>query len=243
MPVTRPSPGDAPEPATYDSLENQVALVTGANRGIGRVIARELAARDARVFAGVRSASYDVPDGCESVVLDVTQRGDIQAAINRVGNEAGRLDVLVNNAAVSPEREPITEVGSDRLDRAFSVNLRGPTLLAKHAVEPMSETEGPRIVNLSSNMGKLAGGSSAGSPGYRITKTGINGLTGYLHREYADEGLLANSVTPGWVATDMGGQQAPRTPEKGAETPVWLASLRPETVGGAFWKDKRVIRW
>ena len=243
MPVRRPAPGDQPAPATYDSLDGQVALVTGANRGIGHEIATRLADRGATVFAGARRHGATVPDGCERVTLDVTQRGDMEAAINRIGEEAGRLDVLVNNAAVSPEREPITAVNTDQLDRSLSVNLRGPMLLAKYALPAMLETDGPRIVNVSSNMGKLAGGDSAGSPGYRITKTGINGLTGYLHREYAADGLLANSVTPGWVATDMGGQEAPRTTEKGAETPVWLASLRPETVGGAFWKDREVIEW
>lgn len=243
MPVTRPEPGEGPEPATYDTLEGQVALVTGANRGIGREIAARLSDRGATVFAGARRRNATVPEACERVTLDVTQRGDMEAAINRIGDEAGRLDVLVNNAAVSPERVPITDVTTDELDRSFSVNLRGPTVLAKYALPAMLETDGPRIVNLSSGMGTLSGGDSAGSPGYRITKTGINGLTGYLHREYAEEGLLANSVSPGWVATDMGGEEAPRTPAKGAETPVWLASLRPETVGGAFWKDKEVIEW
>ena len=243
MSIRRPQPGETPEPATYDTLDGQVALVTGANRGIGWEIASELQTLGATVFAGVRSTSYDVPDGCTPVLLDVTQRGDIQAAINTIGDEARRLDVLVNNAAAEPERDPLTEVGSDELDNLFSVNLRGPTLLAKHALPPMLETEGPRIVNVSSNMGKLTSGDSGGSPGYRITKTGLNGLTGYLHREYADEGLLANSVTPGWVATKLGADGAPRSPEKGAETPVWLATLKPETVGGVFWKDKEVIEW
>ncbi len=243
MSIVRPEPGDRPTPATYDTLDGQVALVTGANRGIGQRIAARLVDRGATVFAGARRREVTVPDGCERVTLDMAQRGDMEAAINRIGDEAGRLDVLVNNAAVSPEREPITEVTTDELDRSFSVNLRGPTMLAKYALPAMLTTDGPRIVNVSSNMGKLSGGDSAGSPGYRITKTGINGLTGYLHREFADEGLLANSVTPGWVATNMGGEEAPRTPEKGAETPVWLASLRPETVGGAFWKDKQVIEW
>jgi NAD(P)-dependent dehydrogenase (short-subunit alcohol dehydrogenase family) len=241
--VDRPEPGSAPDPPLYDSLDGQVALVTGANRGIGREVARELAALDATVYAGVRSVTYDVPDGCAALPLDVSQEGEIQAAINRIGDEAGRLDVLVNNAGVGSFGDPLHEERTADVDRALSVNLRGPTLLSKYALPPLLETAGPRIVTLSSGMGALGEEQSGGSPAYRITKTGVNGLTAYLHGEYADEGLLANAVCPGWVATDMGGEQAPREPAEGAATPVWLARLRPDTVGGAFWRDRQVLPW
>lgn len=241
--TTRPTPGTEPAPATYDSLDGQVALVTGANRGIGEETARRLAERGATVFAGVRSVTYDVPDGCESLVMDVTQEGDVQNAINEIGDQAGRLDILVNNAGYGSFDEPLHEEETATIDRTISVNLRGPMLLAKYAVPPMLEQSGPRVVNLSSGMGAVGEEQSGGAPSYRISKTGLNGLTAYLHGEYADDGLLANAVCPGWVQTEMGGEDAPRDVATGAETPVWLASLRPDTVGGAFWRDREVVDW
>ena len=235
-------PTTPPEPDLYDDLSGQVALVTGANRGIGREIARNLDDLGATVYAGVRSVTADVPEGLRKVALDVTQEGDVQAALNRIGDEAGRLDVLVNNAAVAGSGGPLHETRTADLDHALSVNLRGPMLLCKYAIPPLLRQESPRIVNLSSGMGALGEAQSGGSPGYRVTKTGLNGLTRYLHGEYADEGLLANSACPGWVSTEMGGEAAPRSPAEGAETPTWLARFR-SGPGGLFWRDKEVIDW
>jgi NAD(P)-dependent dehydrogenase (short-subunit alcohol dehydrogenase family) len=241
--TTRPEPGTAPEPELYDSLDGQVALVTGANRGLGEEIASQLVELGATVFAGVRSVTYDVPDGCESLVMDVTQEGDVQNAINQIGDEAGRLDILVNNAGYGSFDDPLHEEETATIDRTISVNLRGPMLLAKYAVPPLLEQDGPRIVNLSSQMGSLSEKQPGGAASYRISKTGINGLTAYLHGEYADEGLLANAVCPGWVQTRMGGEDAPRDVASGAETPVWLTRLKPDTVGGALWHDREVVDW
>ena len=231
-----------PEPTLYDDLDGQVALVTGANRGIGREIARGLADRGATVFAGVRSVRYDLPDEFERVLLDVSQEGDVQEAVNAVGDEAGRLDILVNNAGVAHSEGPLDDERTAHVDETISVNLRGPMLLCKYALPPLLRTETPRIINVSSGMGALSGDQSGGSPSYRVTKTGLNGLTKYLHGEYGSDGLIANSVCPGWVRTGMGGEEADRPPEKGAETPVWLACFR-DGPGGRFWRDKRVIDW
>jgi NAD(P)-dependent dehydrogenase (short-subunit alcohol dehydrogenase family) len=99
------------------------------------------------------------------------------------------------------------------------------------------------VVNVSSGMGALGQGMSGGSPGYRVSKTGLNGLTAYLHGEYGDEGLLANVACPGWVETDMGGPNAPKSPVEGADTPLWLATFRPGSPAGLFWRDRAVIDW
>jgi NAD(P)-dependent dehydrogenase (short-subunit alcohol dehydrogenase family) len=231
------------DPPLYDDLDGQVALVTGANRGIGERVARNLAALGATVYAGSRSARNEVPDGCERVLLDVTQAGDVEAAFDRVAEEFGRLDVLVNNAGVGGPDGDVAEMDTAGLDRTLSVNLRGPMLCCRHAVPLLLDAEAGRVVNVSSGMGALCEGQSGGSPAYRVSKTGLNGLTAYLHGEYGDEGLLANSVCPGWVRTDMGGPEADRPVEAGAETPTWLARFAPGAPGGRFWRDREVVDW
>ena len=243
MPPRRPTPGSEPAPATYDSLDGQVALVTGANRGIGAEIARRLAELGARVYAGTRSVRNEVPENCEAVPLDVTQEGDVEAAITQIGETAGRLDVLVNNAGVGKFDDPLHEEQTPTIDRTFSVNLRGPTLLSKYALPPLLERPGGRIVNVSSGMGAISEDQSGGAPAYRVSKAGLNGLTTYLHGEYNEQGLMANAVCPGWVRTDLGGEEAERSVEKRAETPTWLCRFTPDSPSGAFWRDKERIDW
>lgn len=92
-------------------------------------------------------------------------------------------------------------------------------------------------------MGTVSEPQSGGSPAYRISKTGLNGLTAYLDGEYGDAGLLANGVCPGWVRTDMGGERADRSVEKGAETPTWLCRFAPGSPSGHLWKDREVVEW
>lgn len=231
------------EPDLHDRLDGQVALVTGANRGLGTEIATRLADLGATVYAGSRSGSNETPEGTERVLLDVTQEGEVEAAVDGVFDEVGRLDVLVNNAGVMPENGDIVAEPTRDIDRGLVTNLRGPMLLCKHAVPMLLQREGARVVNVSSGMGALGEAQSGGSPTYRVSKSGLNGLTTYLHGEYGDEGLLANSVCPGWVRTDMGGENASRSLERGAETPVWLARFAQGAPGGRFWRDREPIDW
>ena len=172
----------------------------------------------------------------------MSQEGDIQDALNTIGESEDGLDILVNNAGVGHFGNPLHEEQTHHVDHSISVNLRGPMLLCKYALPPMLRTESPRIVNVSSGMGALGEAQSGGSPSYRVTKTGLNGLTKYLHGEYADEGLIANSACPGWVHTEMGGDEAPRTPAEGADTPTWLARFR-DGPGGQFWRNRERIDW
>jgi NAD(P)-dependent dehydrogenase (short-subunit alcohol dehydrogenase family) len=231
------------EPELYDDLSGQVALVTGANRGIGRQIAANLDDLGATVYAATRSVTHDVPDDWEHVLVDVTQEGDVSTAVDGIFDQVGRLDVLVNNAGVGEFGDDIVAEPTERIDRTLATNLRGPMLLCKHAVPLLLQNEGGRVVNVSSGMGAIGEAQSGGSPSYRVSKTGLNGLTAYLHGEYADDGLVANSVCPGWVQTDMGGEDADRPVEEGAETPTWLCRFQPGSPGGRFWRRKEPIDW
>ena len=232
-----------PDPALYDSLDGQVALVTGANRGIGRAIAANLHDLGATVFAATRSVTHGVPDAWEHLLVDVTQEGELSQAADEIFQSAGRLDVVVNNAGVGEFGSDVVSESVETIDRTLATNLRGPMLVCKHTVPLLLQTDGGRVVNVSSGMGALGEGQSGGSPAYRVSKTGLNGLTAYLHGEYADEGLLANAVCPGWVRTDMSGADADRSVERGAETPTWLCRFRPGSPAGRFWRDRAPIEW
>jgi len=231
------------DPDLYDSLDGQVALVTGANRGIGRAIAANLEDLGATVFAATRSITHEVPDAWEHLFVDVTQEGEISDAADEIFRSAGRLDVVVNNAGVGEFGSDIVSESVETVDRTLATNLRGPMVVCKHTVPLLLQSDGGRVVNVSSGMGALGEGQSGGSPAYRVSKTGLNGLTTYLHGEYADEGLIANSVCPGWVRTEMGGAEADRSVERGAETPTWLCRFRPGSPGGRFWRDREPIGW
>ncbi|MDS0261378.1 SDR family NAD(P)-dependent oxidoreductase [Haloarcula sp. S1CR25-12] len=231
------------ETPLYERLDGQVALVTGATRGIGRRIADGLVEHGATVYAGARDPADVTDDDRRAVELDVTADDQIRAAVDRIDAEAGRLDVLVNNAGVMDSREPLDAMGTDVIDRTLATNLRGPVVLTRQALPRLLERAGGRVVNVSSGLGAITEPQSGDMPAYRISKTGLNGLTRYLAGEYGDDGLLANSVCPGYVRTDMTDGDAPRTPERGAETPVWLARFRPEAPSGGFWRDRQRIHW
>ncbi len=231
------------------NLNGQVALVTGANRGIGAQVALELAALGATVVAGARDPSTieGVATASEGSIrpisLDVTDEASITVAIAQTIADHGRLDVLVNNAGIGDWHGSVLHtLDVDVLDGVLATNLRGPMLMAKHALPHLLKQRGSRIVNVSSGMGALEG-MGGGNPAYRVSKTALNGLTTYLHGEYAPRGLISAAVCPGWVRTDMGGPNASRSVETGAASVVHACRLTEDAPSGKFWRDGKIIHW
>jgi NAD(P)-dependent dehydrogenase (short-subunit alcohol dehydrogenase family) len=227
-----------------DSLADEVALVTGATRGIGAEIARQLADLGATVYAGARDPADVTADDQRAVALDVTDDAEVAAALETVREETGRLDVLVNNAGVFNRLGPLAGADLDEFDHTLDVNLRGPAVVTRAALPLLLERPAPRVVNLSSGLGRYTNGEMGGSyPAYRLSKVGLGGLTAYLDGEYGDEGLLASAVDPGWVQTDMGGQEAPRSVAEGADTAVYCCRFAPGSPGGRLWRDREPVEW
>lgn len=225
-------------------LTEDVALVTGATRGIGSEIAAGLVETGATVYAGARDPDDITAPNQRAIRLDVTDDDEVRAAVDRIEAEQDSLDVLVNNAGVFSRSGPLHGMDIADFDRTMAVNLRGPTLLTKHALPLLLDENGSRVVTLSSGLGQFTEGQMGGKyPAYRLSKVGIGGLTAYLDAEYGSQGLIANAVSPGWVRTEMGGDTAPRPPSKGAETPVWLARFSPGSPAGRLWKDQEQIPW
>ncbi|MFA9442475.1 MAG: SDR family oxidoreductase [Hyphomicrobium sp.] len=236
--------------------DKRVALVTGANRGMGLEIVRQLsrlgliavlAARDlekGKVAAATLAAEeFDVP----IVALDVTDADSIRAAVAEVRGLFGRIDVLVNNAAILkegllPEDTSVLDVSGDLVNQTFLTNTVGPLRMIQATVPGMRERGYGRIVNLSSGAGQLAE-MGGGFPAYRLSKSAVNALTRITAAELGAHEIKINSVCPGWVRTDMGGPHATRTVEHGAETAVWLATLPEDGPTGGFFRDMKPIPW
>ena len=238
------------KPSLHERLDGQTVLVTGATRGLGAAVTAALFDLGATVYAGARNPKdlagvQATTDGrVVPVKLDVTHEEDVVAAVRKAVTSTGRLDVLVNNAGIGDFRgRVLANAETEKLDDVLATNLRGPMLLAREALPHLLARPGGRIVNVSSGMGALTGGMGGTAPAYRVSKAGINALTTYLHGEYGMRGLLANSVCPGWVRTDMGGPEAPRSVDEGADTIVWLCRFKPGSPAGRFWRDRGEVDW
>jgi len=230
----------------------RIALVTGANRGIGFEIARQLGIKGIHVLVSGRNREKveGVADLMKKddlkvtpLVLDVTDPENIDRIFRFITDTFGRLDILVNNAAIflSKDRNGL-DTEASVIEDTFNTNVIGPFRIKQRAIPIMRRHHYGRIVNLSSRMGAI-NEMSGGYPGYRISKTALNAMTKILAAEVRGENILINSMCPGWVKTEMGGQNAPRTPEKGAETAVWLAMLPDNGPNGKFFRDHKEIKW
>jgi NAD(P)-dependent dehydrogenase (short-subunit alcohol dehydrogenase family) len=231
-------------------MENaRVALVSGANRGIGLEVCRRLAEGGLTVILGSRDeergrqAAEGLPGGVVARQLDVADAGSVERLAASIENEYGRLDVLVNNAAISnDDGQSGAEADLDRVKEALEANLFGAWRLCEVAIPHMRRGGYGRIVNVSTGLAALEDMGS-GSPGYRISKTSLNALTRILAAELRGSGILVNAVNPGWVQTDMGGQNANRTVEEGADGVVWAATLPNNGPTGGFFRDRRHVAW
>jgi NAD(P)-dependent dehydrogenase (short-subunit alcohol dehydrogenase family) len=231
-------------------MENgRVALVSGANRGIGREIVRQLTERGIMTILGSRdeekgrAAAEGMYGDVRVRQLDVTDEKGIAQLARDVEEELGRLDVLVNNAGVFIDRgQHGVDAELDVVRETLEMNLFGTWRLCEAFVPLMQRNRYGRIVNVSSGMGALSD-MGGGSPAYRVSKTSLNALTRILASELRGTGILVNSVCPGWVQTDMGGLGASRTVEEGVDTPVWAATLPNNGPTGGFFRDRRQIPW
>jgi len=233
------------------SASGPIVLVTGANRGIGFEICRQLAARGADVILTARkpaagTAAVKKLAAQKLMVefhrLDVTDAHGIAALRDFVKEKYGRLDVLINNAGIIAKGEaPALKVDLATVRTTLETNAFGPLHLAQALVPLLKRSKHARIVNVSSGMGALSD-NSGGYAAYRISKTALNGITAILAAEL--RGFVAvNAVCPGWVKTDLGGPGADREVAEGAATPVWLALDAPQTLTGKFLRDREVIPW
>ena len=225
-----------------------VALVTGANRGIGREVARQLAEHGdtviltARDEEKARSAADELSGDVRALALDVSDPGSIGAAAERVSDDPGSLDVLVNNAGAGLDfgvsgADPDFEA----IQGSLETNFFGAYRLTVALLPLLRGSEHPRVVNVSSGMGGIAE-MGGWSPGYRVSKAALNAMTRILSTELAEEGVLVNSACPGFVATDMGGPMgATKTVEDGAAGVVWLATLPDDGPTGGFFRDGRPV--
>jgi NAD(P)-dependent dehydrogenase (short-subunit alcohol dehydrogenase family) len=221
---------------------DRVALVSGANRGIGAEISRQLAAEHGfTVLAGSRDpGAVDTREGIVPVSLDVTEQASIDALAERLAADPGSLDVLVNNAGVMQSYGDTIE--SSDLELAHDIvetNVFGAWRLTRATLPLLRESDDGRVVNVSSGAGQLDD-MQGGYPAYRVSKAGLNVLTRVLTSE--EPALSVNSMCPGWVRTDMGGSGAPKSVEEGADSAVWLATA-PDVGSGGFYRDRRPIPW
>jgi len=241
----------------------KVAVVTGGNRGIGLAICRQLARHGFRVVLAARNEGKATRAAAElaadrevvaaggevvGMVLDVANDANIRRFADLLRARLGRLDVLVNNAAVfldgpdSAAPAPAMQVPIEALRRTLETNTFGPYLLIQSLAPLMKQSGGGRIVNMSSGMGQLSD-MNGEWPGYRISKTALNALTRIFAEELRADNIQVNSVSPGWVRTDMGGPNAPSTPEEGADTAVWLATHPGGGPTGGFFRERKSIPW
>jgi len=200
----------------------KTALITGANKGIGYEVARQLAGKGFQVFVGARNrdagrkaADEIARKGGQAIFLeiDVADNASVTAAASEFAKAADHLDVLVNNAGIIVDGDnAILEISDELLRKTLETNTLGALRVTRACMPLLKESKAPRVINVSSGGGQLTGGA-------------------------------VNSVCPGWVRTDMGGQGATRSVEEGADTIVWLAVDAPQNVTGKFFRDRKEIPW
>lgn len=234
-------------------MDRKIAVVTGANRGIGFEICRQLAAKGISVVltsrdetkgrmavAQLRSQGLEI----EFYQLDVTDTSGIQRLGGFLERQYGAADILINNAGIMADAKGTGMLGVQLqiIRTTMETNVYGPLILCRELIPLMRKKNYGRIVNISSGLGQLSE-MGGGTPAYRMSKTALNALTRTLAAELKGTNILVNSMCPGWVKTDMGGPNAVKTLAEGADTAVWLATLPDGGASGGFYRDRKAISW
>ncbi|WP_033236877.1 SDR family oxidoreductase [Rhodococcus globerulus] len=234
----------------------KTALVTGSNKGIGYAVAHELGTQGFRIALGARDDARRTDavarlrnDGIEAfgVALDVTSDASVAAAAATIEREAGRLDVLINNAGIGGRtddgaQDPTT-MDLDVLQHVLETNVFGAIRVTNAVLPLLRQSDSPRIVNVSSNMGSLALQTGPQMAAYAPSKTLLNSITAQYARALSNTNVVINACCPGYVATDFTGHNSGRSPEQGAAIAVALATLPDNGPRGGFFDDAGPIPW
>ena len=249
--------------------DKRIALVTGANQGVGLQVAKELVANGLTVLVGSRNfergeaAAREIGPGAIALQLDVTDKASIAAAAERIRKELGRLDVLVNNAAISNTSKPSgmsvqeyakltrpSNVSLDEVRAVWETNVFGVLAVTQAMLPLLREAPAARIVNVSSGVGSLTRNSdpayayrSIFGPGYSASKTALNAMTVAMAIELEPEGIKVNAVSPGFTKTNLNNYEGTQTVEEGAREPVRLALLGSDGPNGTFSNADGPLPW
>jgi len=226
--------------------DQKIAIVTGANRGIGKEIVEQLVAEGFRVISTGRSlsklklAAQNAGSNVIPFELDVSSDISCGQFALFLKESFDKIDVLVNNAGIMGE-SAISTFDLQQVEKVMNTNFYGSIRISKIVFPYLKKSNDGRIINVSSGMGEIESlnGSHAA---YRLSKLALNGFTIMLANDFGNSKVKVNAMCPGWCKTDMGGMEAPRTPSKGAETVVWLATEK-HIPNGKFFRDKELINW
>ena len=228
-------------------MQQKTIIVTGANRGIGLEICKQLAKleHDVVLTARTRTKGIAAVDQIGNHVtfaeLDMANDDSIKNFADRMKKRSNHIDVLINNAGIGVGNTGLENVIMKEVKEIMESNFYGPMQLNALLIPLLKNSEEGRIINMSSGMGALDD-LTGDYAGYRLSKAGLNAQTIFLSNELKGTGIKVNAMCPGWVRTDMGGAGADRPVSKGAETAVWLATAK-NIPTGKFFRDKKVITW
>lgn len=241
----------------------KIALITGANKGMGFETARQLAKQNIHVLIGARNLEkgtaavkslQDEKLSAEFLLLDVTEEKSVRDAALAVANQHEKLDILVNNAGINPEYArgifSLEQLSLDLMRQIYQTNVFGAFLAIREFLPLLRKSSAGRIVNVSSSVGFLTDQSNPESPYYGInttayntSKTALNALTVQVAKQLSDTAIKVNSVCPGWVKTDLGSDSAPRTIDEGIRIIIQLTTLAQDGASGGFFNEDGRIPW
>lgn len=233
------------------TTSQKTALVTGGNKGIGLAICQGLLQAGFNVILTARSREHGLeaiaqlgePSSSRFVELDVTDDESIRKAAKQVSQDIHQLEVLVNNAGIYPDAgNSILTISRELLDRTLNTNTFGPICVTQAFLPLLKKAPAAKVINVSSGYGELSSLSPT-VPGYCLSKLALNGATIMMAAALRADHIAVYAICPGWVRTDMGGSGAPRSPEQGADTAIWLATSGTMDMSGKFFRDRHEISY